>query len=349
MVGLLRLRQGRRLPHGPVGDLPRPGGADADRGRPAASSSPSSTAAAARRVAAAARRTPAILAQPPGAVDGRLKLTEQGETIAFKYGLPGLAERNLEAAVSATLLTAFPEIAGLEPPNAGARDTMDELADRRPADLPSARLGRPGLPCLLPQLHAGRRAGAARDRLAPRLAAGGGGHRRARGAACDPVGVRLDAEPLPAAGVVRLRRGLPRLRPRGRAAHLAAPPLRRVAVLPRARREPRDDARQVELRDRRGVYVRSSRRAPSRAVLGRARPPSTSGPCRRGAGDRRGPGAARPPPGRAALDQAAQPVRRPDERDPGRAAARLARRRRGSAPAAAALDRRDRRRARNTG
>ena len=69
-----------------------------------------------------------ILAQPPGAVDGRLKLTEQGETIAFKYGLSGLAERNLEAAVSATLLTAFPAVAGLEPPNAGARDTMDELS-----------------------------------------------------------------------------------------------------------------------------------------------------------------------------------------------------------------------------
>ena len=69
-----------------------------------------------------------ILAQPPGAVDGRLKLTEQGETIAFKYGLPGLAERNLEAAVAATLLTSFPDVVGLEPPNAGARDTMDELA-----------------------------------------------------------------------------------------------------------------------------------------------------------------------------------------------------------------------------
>ena len=70
----------------------------------------------------------AVLAQPPGAVAGRLQLTEQGETIAFKYGLPGLAERNLEAAVAATLLTVFPEAAGLAPPNEGARDTMTTLA-----------------------------------------------------------------------------------------------------------------------------------------------------------------------------------------------------------------------------
>jgi phosphoenolpyruvate carboxylase len=48
----------------------------------------------------------AILAQPGGVPPGRLKLTEQGETIAFKYGLPGLAYRNLEAALAATLLAA---------------------------------------------------------------------------------------------------------------------------------------------------------------------------------------------------------------------------------------------------
>ncbi len=70
----------------------------------------------------------AILAQPPGAVDGRLEVTEQGETIAFKYGLPGLAERNLEAAVAATLLTAFPTAAGVRGPDVSERETMTELA-----------------------------------------------------------------------------------------------------------------------------------------------------------------------------------------------------------------------------
>jgi phosphoenolpyruvate carboxylase len=69
----------------------------------------------------------AILAQPAGHPPGRLKLTEQGETVSFKYGLPGLAYRNLEAALAATLLAAFPEVAGSHPPD-GARETMEALS-----------------------------------------------------------------------------------------------------------------------------------------------------------------------------------------------------------------------------
>src|SRR5204863_495805 len=57
----------------------------------------------------------AILAQPPTHPPGRLKLTEQGETVSFNYGLRGLAYRNLEAALSATLLSAFPTVVGAEP------------------------------------------------------------------------------------------------------------------------------------------------------------------------------------------------------------------------------------------
>src|SRR5581483_7513435 len=62
----------------------------------------------------------------PGHPPGRLKLTEQGETISFKYGLPGLAYRNLEAALAATLLAAFPH--GEAP--AGAHETLGELSGR---------------------------------------------------------------------------------------------------------------------------------------------------------------------------------------------------------------------------
>jgi phosphoenolpyruvate carboxylase len=43
----------------------------------------------------------AILAQPPGAVDGTLRLTEQGEVIAARYADRDLARRSLEALVSA--------------------------------------------------------------------------------------------------------------------------------------------------------------------------------------------------------------------------------------------------------
>jgi phosphoenolpyruvate carboxylase len=45
----------------------------------------------------------AILAQPPGTVNGQIRLTEQGEVIASKYAHPQIGRRNLETLVAATL------------------------------------------------------------------------------------------------------------------------------------------------------------------------------------------------------------------------------------------------------
>jgi phosphoenolpyruvate carboxylase len=46
----------------------------------------------------------AILALAPGTVNGRLKMTEQGEVLTAKYALADIAHRELELALSATLL-----------------------------------------------------------------------------------------------------------------------------------------------------------------------------------------------------------------------------------------------------
>ena len=45
----------------------------------------------------------AILAQPPGTVNGQIRLTEQGEVIASKYAHPEIGRRNLETLVAAML------------------------------------------------------------------------------------------------------------------------------------------------------------------------------------------------------------------------------------------------------
>ncbi len=45
----------------------------------------------------------AILSQPPGAFGGKIRITEQGEVLSFKYADSVLAERNLELMVAASL------------------------------------------------------------------------------------------------------------------------------------------------------------------------------------------------------------------------------------------------------
>ena len=70
----------------------------------------------------------AIQAQPRGTVQGRIRITEQGEVIAAKFGTRDVAMTNLEAMTSATLL------ASLEPEGISDKDAarfagaMDELS-----------------------------------------------------------------------------------------------------------------------------------------------------------------------------------------------------------------------------
>ena len=69
--------------------------------------------------------TRAVIAQAEGSVDGRLKLTEQGEVVADRYVNPAIALRHLEQLTYATLEASAPPAAT---PPAGARAAMDELA-----------------------------------------------------------------------------------------------------------------------------------------------------------------------------------------------------------------------------
>jgi phosphoenolpyruvate carboxylase len=74
----------------------------------------------------------AVLAQAPGSVAGRFKLTEQGEAIPARYGNAAIAQRHIEQVTAATLLASTPAV---EERAAAAADrfsvvekTLDEAA-----------------------------------------------------------------------------------------------------------------------------------------------------------------------------------------------------------------------------
>ena len=66
----------------------------------------------------------AILAQPPGTVNGQIRLTEQGEVIGSKYANPEIGRRNLETLVAATL-----EATLLHPTKSAPRAFLDAAAE----------------------------------------------------------------------------------------------------------------------------------------------------------------------------------------------------------------------------
>jgi phosphoenolpyruvate carboxylase len=69
----------------------------------------------------------AVLAQPPGAVQGQIRVTEQGEVIGAKYSNAEVGRRNLETLAAATLEASLLE-ADRPPPPAEYRTVMEELS-----------------------------------------------------------------------------------------------------------------------------------------------------------------------------------------------------------------------------
>ncbi len=69
----------------------------------------------------------AILASPPGARTGRIRFTEQGEVITFRYALADMARRHLEQIVHAALLAASGE--GAPDPDDHLEHVLTQLAE----------------------------------------------------------------------------------------------------------------------------------------------------------------------------------------------------------------------------
>ena len=83
----------------------------------------------------------AIMAQPEGTLGGKIRITEQGEVISFKYSMRGLARRNLNTVLAAVLEASSkgpgrsPEprwIEAMEDLSAAARDAYRSLVYRDP-------------------------------------------------------------------------------------------------------------------------------------------------------------------------------------------------------------------------
>lgn len=72
------------------------------------------------------RANRAILSQPPGSMNGRIRFTEQGEVVSFRYGLASIGHRHLEQIANAVILAAAGH-ARMRIPSEWT-DTLDKLA-----------------------------------------------------------------------------------------------------------------------------------------------------------------------------------------------------------------------------
>ncbi len=142
----------------------------------------------------------AIAAQPAGSVQGRMRITEQGEVVSYKYANRGTAQYQCELLASSVMVhTLKSEREEALAPVGEFDEATGGAVGRGPGGVPAIR-GASAPLHLLPGGEPTRRAGAAQPRFATRAAL-----RRALalGSPRHPVGVRVVAEPPLRAGMVR--------------------------------------------------------------------------------------------------------------------------------------------------
>ena len=76
------------------------------------------------------RASRAIRSQPPGTFDGKIRFTEQGEVISFRYSLSPIAHRHLEQIVGAILLEAAEQRTGAVSDELEWHEVAETLAER---------------------------------------------------------------------------------------------------------------------------------------------------------------------------------------------------------------------------
>jgi len=174
----------------------------------------------------------AILAQPPGAVQGAIRITEQGEVIASKYSNPELGRRNLEILAAATLEATVlqPEPTEPRPEYLEAMEFLSAEAYRAYRNLVYET---PGFDRFFRESTVLGENRQPQHRQPSVVPDDFGSH---RGSARDSLGFQLGAMPADAAGLVRFRhrgRGVARRAAKRRHDHIAGD-VPRVAVLPDA-------------------------------------------------------------------------------------------------------------------